>query len=474
MTSRYPRSFPSAFNQPAIARLAGAVSRLAALLICLAAEVQANAADPAITQQPVGGQAALGESFGFSVDATGTPPLAYQWLLNGSALSLATNRSITLVNLTNTDSGTYTVVVTNSIGSITSAPAVLAINTTAPRTTTTGTVTGGAQATVPILLSANGRENRLTFTLGFNPNVFGNPSFTASVINDAVAFDTSRVAEGLVSGDVTLPAGTTFAAGRSEVGRLRFDFVTGTDPLVAGLYFTNASTAATNIAFATNGLPLIVNAVVSPQFEILTLAPALNRQSGLFEHMLIITYAGTGTLENVDLLISGLVDDSRNNRIRVYNSIGLKTIGPDAEGFYENVPFVSGGPLAAGASRNLTIEYYVTDHTTVPGPTYNLVVEGRTGFSISPSASPLNITTNRFVNGTFILQFPTRVKYRYNIQYAPTLDDLLNNSTNARVVNPAVNGTGYSLQWIDNGPPKTETPPVAGSRFYRVLEAPAQ
>ena len=38
----------------------------------------------------------------------------------------------------------------------------------------------------------------------------------------------------------------------------------------------------------------------------------------------------------------------------------------------------------------------------------------------------------------------------------------------------AIIGTGYDVQWIDNGPPKTEAPPTQGSRFYRMLEVPSE
>jgi hypothetical protein len=445
---------------------------LAAGLLCLGYAPPAAAADPEITGQPVSGLAANGEPFGFSIEAVGTAPLNYQWFRNGASLLSQTNSFLFFPSVTSTDAGTYEVVITNSVGSVTSAPVNLTLTSSAPRTTTTGTVTGGATATVPVLLSANGRENRLTFTLGFNTNIFANPSFLASVTNDAATLDTGRAGEGLVTGDVTLPAGQMFAPGRTEVGRLQFDFVTGSNPLAGGLYFTNASASATNLAFTTNATALLVNAVVSPQFEALTLAPALNRQSGLFEHVLRIGYPGAGTLENVDMLMSGLGLDSQTNLIRAHNATGLKTIGPDAEGFFEKVPYFSAGPLAGGETRDLTAEYYVTDHFTVPSPEYQLLVEPRTGFTVSASATPLNITTNRFVNGTFIIQWPSRSQYNYFVQYAPTMDDLVNSSTNARIVNPSVPGTGYSVQWIDNGPPKTESPPTAGSRFYRVLEFP--
>jgi len=35
---------------------------------------------------------------------------------------------------------------------------------------------------------------------------------------------------------------------------------------------------------------------------------------------------------------------------------------------------------------------------------------------------------------------------------------------------PPLYGTGGHLQWIDNGPPKTVSPPVNDARFYRVMK----
>lgn len=431
----------------------------------------AIAADPEITDGPVSGLAATGEPFGFSVEVAGTAPLQFQWFRNGASLLSQTNRDLFFLSVTNSDAGTYQVVVTNVIGSVTSAPVNLTVTSGPARTITTGKVRLLTAAEVPILLSANGREHEVSYSLGFDTNVFANPSYMPAV-SSGTTFDISRASEGLVSGSLTLLPGEVFPPGRTVALYLYFDLISGTNPLLGGLYFTNTSLTATNVAFTTNDLPLAANAVVSPQFEALTLAPALNRQSGLFEHVLQIGYPGAGTLENVDMLMSGLGFDSQTNLIRVHNSIGLKTIGPDGEGVFENVPFFTVGPLAGGETRDVTAEYYVTDKVTVPSPEYQLQVGPRTGFSVPASATPLNITTNRFVNGTFIIQWASRPQYNYFVQYAPTMNDLMNNSTNARIVNPAVPGTGYSVQWIDNGPPKTESPPTVGSRFFRVLEFP--
>jgi hypothetical protein len=54
----------------------------------------------------------------FAVNAYGTPPLAYQWQLNGTNLLNQTNASLTLINVQPTNSGTYTVVITNGFGAV--------------------------------------------------------------------------------------------------------------------------------------------------------------------------------------------------------------------------------------------------------------------------------------------------------------------------------------------------------------------
>jgi hypothetical protein len=58
-----------------------------------------------------------------SVVSSGTAPLAYQWWKNNSVVRQQTNASLLLRSPQNSDAGNYTVVVTNSAGAVTSAPA---------------------------------------------------------------------------------------------------------------------------------------------------------------------------------------------------------------------------------------------------------------------------------------------------------------------------------------------------------------
>jgi hypothetical protein len=64
--------------------------------------------------------------------ASGTAPLGYQWSFNSATLSGATSTTLTLTNAQATDTGNYTVVVTNVAGSVTSAVATLTVTNSAP------------------------------------------------------------------------------------------------------------------------------------------------------------------------------------------------------------------------------------------------------------------------------------------------------------------------------------------------------
>jgi hypothetical protein len=65
----------------------------------------------------------------FSVVATGTAPLSYQWRRNGTPIGGATSASYTLTPTATTDSGAlFDVVVTNGYGTATSAAATLTVN----------------------------------------------------------------------------------------------------------------------------------------------------------------------------------------------------------------------------------------------------------------------------------------------------------------------------------------------------------
>jgi hypothetical protein len=86
---------------------------------------------PVITAQPASQSVVAGSTVTFSVTASGTPPLRYQWQFNGASLAGAIGTSLALAAVQLANAGSYTTVVTNSAGSATSAVAVLTVLPTA-------------------------------------------------------------------------------------------------------------------------------------------------------------------------------------------------------------------------------------------------------------------------------------------------------------------------------------------------------
>jgi hypothetical protein len=91
--------------------------------------VTTTLAAPAIATQPAAQSVAAGQAATLTVSATGGGTLAYQWRRGGAAIAGATAATYTIAAAAVTDAGSYDVVVTNSAGSVTSAPALVSVAT---------------------------------------------------------------------------------------------------------------------------------------------------------------------------------------------------------------------------------------------------------------------------------------------------------------------------------------------------------
>ena len=92
---------------------------------------------PALTVPPSAQTIQCGSNAAFTVTASGTPPLSYQWTLDGSPLAGATNPSLWLTNV-HLPTHTVAVGVTNLYGSATSAVALTVQDTLPPVITLNG------------------------------------------------------------------------------------------------------------------------------------------------------------------------------------------------------------------------------------------------------------------------------------------------------------------------------------------------
>jgi hypothetical protein len=82
---------------------------------------------PAFVSQPQNSTVKAGASITLAAAAAGSNPLAYQWQFDSINLAGATNTWLTLTNVQPSNAGTYSVTVTNSLGSATSSNALLKV-----------------------------------------------------------------------------------------------------------------------------------------------------------------------------------------------------------------------------------------------------------------------------------------------------------------------------------------------------------
>ena len=88
---------------------------------------------PSIQTPPMSQTATNGNNARFSVVAAGQPPFGYRWLFNGSNLTTGGNVSgitsnlLTIATVTLSNAGSYSVIVTNNYGSVTSSTATLTV-----------------------------------------------------------------------------------------------------------------------------------------------------------------------------------------------------------------------------------------------------------------------------------------------------------------------------------------------------------
>ena len=110
---------------------------------------------PSIATQPANQTVAVGATATFSAVATGTTPLHYQWQKGTTAIAGATSASYTTPAAVVADNGSqFSVIVSNSAGSVTSNPATLTVTSSGPPVITqqpsNQTVTVGQTATFSV------------------------------------------------------------------------------------------------------------------------------------------------------------------------------------------------------------------------------------------------------------------------------------------------------------------------------------
>ena len=146
---------------------------------------------PTITTQPTAQTVTEGQTATFSVMATGTAPLTYQWKKDGTSISGATSSTYTTPATSSADNAAvFTVVVTNGTGSVTSSSATLTVTAAAPvapaisAQPTAQSIAAGASATFSVTATGTGtlsyqwkkNGSNITGGMGATTNTYTTPA----------------------------------------------------------------------------------------------------------------------------------------------------------------------------------------------------------------------------------------------------------------------------------------------------------
>jgi len=153
----------------------------------LSTAIAGTAVRPLISTQPASLTLFEGRKAVLSASATGTPPLSYQWYRNGSLVPGATNSSLTFYPVASTNAGNYTVVVGNTFGSVTSAPAA----------TLTVTPITSISSGLAVYLNFDGNLDAQggTSVSGTPIGTIGTPTYESGIIGSAAKFNNGDVSQ---------------------------------------------------------------------------------------------------------------------------------------------------------------------------------------------------------------------------------------------------------------------------------------
>lgn len=105
-----------------VSNAAGSVTSTAGTLTVLSGTA------PTISSQPQDITVLRGQSFTLNVGASGYPAPTYQWMKDGVAIANGTSSSFSTSSVASSDSGVYTVAVSNSVGSVTSRSVTVTVS----------------------------------------------------------------------------------------------------------------------------------------------------------------------------------------------------------------------------------------------------------------------------------------------------------------------------------------------------------
>ncbi|MEJ2422829.1 MAG: hypothetical protein P8018_14200 [Acidobacteriota bacterium] len=208
-----------------------------------------------------------------------------------------------------------------------------------------------------------------------------------------------------------------------------------------------------NGGLSSTSAPVIVHVLAPAPINVIT-PIQVNPQTGLFQQTVRVGNITEDVFEAVRVYVHGLTNDTI-----VYNASGTNA----------GVPYLQSlTSISPGGYLEMVFEYY-SPARIPPDPTFvTEVLPTKPGATPAPTGLQVPVHRGLFLpDGTFLLEFSTVTNRFYVVEYSGDFKGW------TAAQQPPIPGNGTSVQWIDNGQPKTESAPAAaGARFYRVILLP--
>jgi hypothetical protein len=345
-----------------------------------------GATAPSITTQPSSAIVTAGGTATFSVTATGTAPLTYQWSKNGFAISGAASASYTTPATTAADNGSsFTVVVGNGAGSVTSSAATLTVTSaaTAPSITvqpSNATVAVGKTATFSVTATGTAPLSYQWRKSGTAISGATSASYTTPATTAADNGSSFTVVVGNGAGSVTSSAATLTVITSPAISwtppSLSFGNVNVGSSSTLAITISSTGTATTTISadtisgagFSAAGVPPLAGLMLPPgQTATLNVTFAPSSAGSISGNAVINSNAANSPMASIPLSATGVQPASHE----VILTWGETSSGIAGYNVYRGA--VSGGPYAR-QNPSLVSAFTYTDTAVIASDTYFYVV----------------------------------------------------------------------------------------------------
>ena len=398
-----------------VTNLAGSVTSSVASLTVLT--------PPKINNQPVNVATNPGATVFFNVGVSGSQPLSYQWWFNGNPLATAglTNR-LQLDNVSTNDSGSYQLVLTNAVGSVTSSVAVLTVGgapaiatqpvNTSVRVGSNATLSAAVSGSQPLIYQwyyfqtntdisslvdgtnasyvvANAQTNNAGSYFFVVNNDFGSVTSSVAVLTvvappviltqptNVVAAVTNKAVSFVVQASGSLPLRATWY--RSGT----------TNTILGAVTFSNTTTS---VSFSGGTVTGSSTNLPAPQFALNLLASYVVSSNAVNYFVVVTNLAGSVTSSVASLTVltppkinNQPVNVATNPGATVFFNVGVSGSQPLSYQWWFN-----GNPLAtAGLTNRLQLDNVSTNDSG----SYQLVLTNAVG-SVTSSVARLTILVN--------------------------------------------------------------------------------